>query len=138
VHAGLDGVPALRGIDDTNSLKSPVTPALRSIDGVSNHDWSFVSIASGGITTGLALPGSANNVGGQAYPVKLGRLGKKAVSGGGWWRVIDPPRSLVLPGEGNSSRDDLYAQETGMKRPDGSSSFRHMKVGVYQTLSRSV
>lgn len=121
-------MPALRGIEDTNSLKSPITPALRSIDGVSNHDWSFVSIASGGITSGLALPGSANNVGGQAYPIKMGRLGKSAVSGGGWWRVIDPPRSLTLPGEGSTLRDQMYSEDTGMRRPDGSSSFRYMKV----------
>jgi hypothetical protein len=121
-------LPALRGLDDTNSLKAPTTPALRSIDGISNHDWGFVSLASGGITSGLALPGSANNVGGQAFPIKMGRLGKKAASLGGWNRVIDPPRSLIMPGEGETGRDDLYAEETGMKRSDGSSSFRYMKV----------
>ena len=127
VHAGLAAI-GLRGIADTNSFKGPVQPALRSIDALNNHDWSFVSIASGGITTGLALPGSAGNVGGQAFPVKMGRLGKRAASEGGWWRVVDPPRSLVLPGEAKTGREDMYSEETGMKRPDGSSSFRYMKV----------
>lgn len=126
----------MRGADDTNSLKSPITPALRSLDGISNHDWGFISIASGGVTSGLALPGSANNVGGQAFPVKMGRLGRKAASSGGWSRVIDPPRSLVLPGEGEVGRDGLYDEETGMKRGDGSSSFRYMKMACGENARR--
>lgn len=131
VHAGLGILPDLRSNNDVNSLKSTTTPGLRSIDALSAQDWSFASIASGGVTTGLALPGSANNVGGQAFPMKFGRLGQNAARSGAWSRVVDPPTSLTLPGEAlfaEEGRNGLYAPETGMQREDGSSSWRHMKV----------
>lgn len=128
VHAGVEHTPTFKANADTNSFKNPVQPFLRVIDGDHTHDWSMVSIAAGGITTGLLLPGSGNSVGGQAFPIKFGRLGKQQAKHGSWTRVIDPPRSLVLPGEGNDNRDNLYEIHTGMKRGDNSSSWRHMKM----------
>lgn len=59
-HLGVDAAPALRGSDDTNSLKGSVQPWLRSLDGFDTHDAAFNGSIAGGITTMLVLPGSAS------------------------------------------------------------------------------
>lgn len=69
-HMGVDAAPALRGSDDTNSLKAPILPWLRSLDGFNTHDLAFNLSISGGITTVMILPGSAGNIGGQAFLFK--------------------------------------------------------------------
>lgn len=68
-HMGVDASPALRGADDTNSLKSAILPWLRSLDGFNTHDLAFNNSIAGGITTMMILPGSAGNIGGQAFTV---------------------------------------------------------------------
>ncbi|WWC90877.1 uncharacterized protein L201_005814 [Kwoniella dendrophila CBS 6074] len=69
-HMGVDSAPGLQGSDDTNSIKSSVLPWLRSLDGFNTHDLAFNLSISGGITTMLVLPGSADSIGGQAFPFK--------------------------------------------------------------------
>jgi imidazolonepropionase-like amidohydrolase len=73
-HMGVDASPELRGADDTNSLKSAVLPWLRSLDGFNTHDLAFNQSIAGGITTMMILPGSAGNIGGQAFTVREGQL----------------------------------------------------------------
>lgn len=115
-------MPALNGWADTNSIGNNINPFLRSLDGLNEHDLSFARTLSGGVTSGLMLPGSANSIGGQAFPIKLRPVRSNSPSD----RLIDPPASLVLPGEGEHAR--TYAVETGMSRDDGSTSWRYMKV----------
>lgn len=64
--------PALSGTADVNErpLLGPITPFVRALDGFTASDPAIRIIASGGVTSSLALPGSANIVGGEAYPVK--------------------------------------------------------------------
>ena len=64
--------PALSGTADVNErpLLGPITPFVRALDGFTATDPAIRIIASGGVTSSLALPGSANIVGGEAYPVK--------------------------------------------------------------------
>jgi imidazolonepropionase-like amidohydrolase len=69
-HYGVDPAPGLKGTDDTNSLKAPILPWLRSLDGINTHDLAFNLSIAGGITTSLILPGSAGNIGGQAFTIK--------------------------------------------------------------------
>ena len=69
-HLGVDAAPNLRGSADTNSVKGSAQPWLRSLDGFDTHDAAFNSSIAGGITTMLVLPGSANAIGGTAYPFK--------------------------------------------------------------------
>ncbi|KAI1759381.1 amidohydrolase [Hypoxylon sp. FL1150] len=69
-HAGVDSLPELRGNDDTNEMGSDITPYVRSIDGINVFDHQIQVIKSGGVTTSLILPGSANNIGGEAYVIK--------------------------------------------------------------------
>lgn len=69
-HAGIDPLPSLRGNDDTNEMSSDITPYVRSIDGIKPLDPQIRVIKSGGVTTSLVLPGSANNIGGEAYVIK--------------------------------------------------------------------
>ncbi|OIW22999.1 hypothetical protein CONLIGDRAFT_146023 [Coniochaeta ligniaria NRRL 30616] len=69
-HAGVDSLPELWGNEDTNELSSDITPYVRSIDGIQPGDHQIQVIKSGGVTTSLVLPGSGNNMGGEAYVIK--------------------------------------------------------------------
>ncbi|KAH7377344.1 amidohydrolase [Pyrenochaeta sp. MPI-SDFR-AT-0127] len=68
-HAGLGSVGNLQ--DDTNELSSDITPYVRSIDGIDPLQPEFEFIKSGGVTTSLFLPGSGNNIGGEAFVLKF-------------------------------------------------------------------
>ncbi|KAI0506401.1 hypothetical protein F5B22DRAFT_624152, partial [Xylaria bambusicola] len=69
-HSGVDSLPELSGNDDTNELSDNITPYVRSIDGLSPNDHQLEVIKSGGVTTSLVLPGSGNNIGGEAFVIK--------------------------------------------------------------------
>ncbi|KAI2603167.1 uncharacterized protein GGS25DRAFT_510263 [Hypoxylon fragiforme] len=69
-HAGVDSLPELVGNQDTNEMGSNITPYVRSIDGINIFDHQIQVIKSGGVTTSLVLPGSSNNIGGEAYVIK--------------------------------------------------------------------
>ncbi|KAF6809375.1 amidohydrolase [Colletotrichum sojae] len=75
-HAGVDSLPELNGNQDTNEMSSDITPYVRSIDGINPFDHQIQVIKSGGVTTSLVLPGSGNNIGGEAYVIKHA-VGKK-------------------------------------------------------------
>lgn len=65
--------PLLSATDDTNEVNpemGPVTPQVRIIDSIKAYDFATTVIASGGVTTSLILPGSANIMGGEAVLVK--------------------------------------------------------------------
>ena len=66
--------PALEALEDTNEMSTkgfgPLTPFVRSLDGMKSYDKATTIIASGGVTSSLILPGSANIMGGEAYLVK--------------------------------------------------------------------
>jgi hypothetical protein len=62
-HLGDASSPALKGASyDDNSLRGPVQPWLRCLDGLNTHDDSYALSVAGGITTALILPGSADAV----------------------------------------------------------------------------
>jgi len=69
-HAGVGSLPGLEGWEDSNEMASDITPYVRSIDGLLPSDPQIQVIKSGGVTTSLILPGSANNMGGEAYVIK--------------------------------------------------------------------
>jgi imidazolonepropionase-like amidohydrolase len=69
-HAGVYGLPSLWGTADGNEMSSDITPYARSIDGIQPDDYQIQVIKSGGVTTSLVLPGSGNNMGGEAYAIK--------------------------------------------------------------------
>lgn len=70
-HISAGSAPSLRGASDTNSRKGPILPWLRILDGLNTHDDAHLLSISGGVTTVLALPGSANAIGGQGAVIKL-------------------------------------------------------------------
>ncbi|KAJ3553781.1 hypothetical protein NP233_g12570 [Leucocoprinus birnbaumii] len=92
-HIGVDSSPHLNGAADTNSRKAPILPWLRSIDGLNTHDQAFELTVSGGVTTAQVLPGSANNIGGQAFVIKLRSTSEKSVIS----KVLEPPQTLITP-----------------------------------------
>ncbi|KAL5335467.1 hypothetical protein BJX70DRAFT_401562 [Aspergillus crustosus] len=71
-HHLLIPFPALAATSYVNErpLLGSTTPFVRAIDGFTPADPSTKYIASGGITSSLIPPGSANIIGGEAYPVK--------------------------------------------------------------------
>ena len=132
-HLGVGPMPAMQASMDENSKQGPVRPMLRSIDSFNEHDHNLRSVLSGGITTTLVLPGSLDNIGGEAFPIKLGRLAGRAPSE----RVIDVPRSFTMAGESNHRRDEMYRSASGMARPDGSTAFRHVKMACGENARRA-
>jgi imidazolonepropionase-like amidohydrolase len=118
-HAGVDSLPELSGNDDTNEMASDITPYVRSIDGLQPTDHQIQVIKSGGVTTSLVLPGSGNNMGGEAFVIKhaVGKAdGRNETSAadmlaGGEWRYMkmacgeNPKRVYGKPGkQGPTSR----------------------------------
>ncbi|KDN43658.1 hypothetical protein K437DRAFT_147093 [Tilletiaria anomala UBC 951] len=107
VHMGVDQLPTLPSVEDTNTRQTPLAPFLRSLDGLNQHDLSFKRTVAGGITTGLVLPGSGGNIGGQAFVIKLRPTREHGPSE----RVVEPPRELVLPGHANEQLALLSSDE---------------------------
>ncbi|GAA6033304.1 hypothetical protein JCM8097_006683 [Rhodosporidiobolus ruineniae] len=118
-HVGVDSLPQLRASDDTNSLAGAVLPHLRSLDGINGHDLAYRRIAAGGITTTLVLPGSANNVGGQAFVLKLRPTAERTIDS----RIVEMPWNVKLP--------------SGERRKKGEPSrWRHMKMACGENIRR--
>ncbi|ORZ41437.1 hypothetical protein BCR44DRAFT_1422820 [Catenaria anguillulae PL171] len=69
-HAGVYSYPTLKGTDDGNEFGDPNLPMMRTIDAFHPHDKALPLILSGGVTTILVLPGSANLQGGEAFAFK--------------------------------------------------------------------
>ncbi|KAF8444526.1 composite domain of metallo-dependent hydrolase [Boletus edulis BED1] len=89
-HLGVDSVPELSGASDTNSLKGPILPWLRSLDGLNTHDDAYRLSVSGGVTTANILPGSANAIGGQAFVIKLRPTEERSPSS----MLLEPPYTI--------------------------------------------
>lgn len=65
--------PDLKPSKDVNEVHpdtGPLTPFVRSLDGMKVDDLATAIIASGGVTSSLILPGSANIMGGEGFMVK--------------------------------------------------------------------
>jgi hypothetical protein len=112
----VDSSPSLHGGDDTNSLKSPILPYLRSLDAFNTRDQAFNLSIAGGITTMLVLPGSAGNIGGQAYIFKPRRTGAGTPDS----MAVEPPFTI------DTGKDELNGNGTegGWKR---TGNWRHIK-----------
>ncbi|CAK5276446.1 unnamed protein product [Mycena citricolor] len=93
-HLGVGSAPELSGASDTNSVAAPVLPWLRSVDGLNTHDDAYKLAVAGGVTTVQILPGSANNIGGQAFLIKLRPTKERSTSS----MLLEPPPSLFLNG----------------------------------------
>lgn len=89
-HIGVGSSPHLSGASDTNSRKAPILPWLRSIDGLNTHDASYALARAGGVGTVQVLPGSANNIGGQAVVIKLRDTEERSTTA----RVLEMPDAL--------------------------------------------
>ncbi|KAM3066376.1 hypothetical protein ACMFMG_003117 [Clarireedia jacksonii] len=72
-HHFLHSWPVLSTTGETNEMdlpSGPLTPFVRAIDSMKADDKATAIIASGGITTSLLIPGSANIMGGEGLLVK--------------------------------------------------------------------
>ncbi|KAJ9476056.1 Carbohydrate esterase [Pseudozyma hubeiensis] len=136
VHLSVGPVTSLSGDQDVNSIGKNTNPYLRTIDAMNQHDASFRKSLAGGITAGLVLPGSANSMGGQAFPIKFRQPSSHLPQD----RLIEPPTSLARlgQGKGSSSQHSLLQHnvETGLHRNDSSSSWRYMKMACGENARR--
>ena len=119
-----------------DSVKAPILPFLRSIDGLNTHDQAYNLTIAGGVTTALVLPGSANNIGQsvgrqarirRAFSLDLHDVSFSFFSTGGQAFVIKPrqtaentPSSMVV-----DAPWVIDEENGGMKR---TGAIRHMKV----------
>ncbi len=69
-HLGIIGDSVGFEDDDCNEATDPVTPQLRTIDGINPFDRCFEEASRAGVTTVLTSPGSANTICGQIYAIK--------------------------------------------------------------------
>lgn len=69
-HLGIIGDGIGFESDDCNEESDPVTPQMRTIDGINPFDRCFEEAYSSGVTTVLTSPGSANTVCGEIIAVK--------------------------------------------------------------------
>ncbi|KAJ7685890.1 hypothetical protein B0H17DRAFT_985428 [Mycena rosella] len=113
-HLGVYSAPALNGASDGNSIKAPILPWLRSIDGLNTHDDAYRLAIAGGVTTAQILPGSANNIGGQAFMIKLRPTAERSASA----MLLEPPITL------------------GLNNSDTRTKYRHMKHACGENPSR--
>ncbi|KAG8717415.1 hypothetical protein FRC09_014312 [Ceratobasidium sp. 395] len=120
-HVGTSSLPGLRGAEDDNSLKSSIMPFLRSFDGLNTHDEAYDLFRAGGVATSLVLPGSADNIGGQAVVVKLGKDARRK---GPSAMILEPPDNFFV----NHNRS------AGIK--DDSPRWRHIKHACGENPSR--
>ncbi|KAK4704844.1 hypothetical protein P7C70_g1364, partial [Phenoliferia sp. Uapishka_3] len=118
-HIGVDAAPSLSGASDTNSVQKPVLPYLRSLDGINTHDLAYKRSISGGVTTALVLPGSANNIGGQAFVIKLRATKEKTPDS----LVLEMPYHIPTP---NKTVWD----------PEDPPRWRHMKMACGENIRR--
>ncbi|EMD37398.1 hypothetical protein CERSUDRAFT_114069 [Gelatoporia subvermispora B] len=70
-HIGVGSSPSFAGTSDGNSRHGPILPWLRALDSLNTHSEAYRLSISGGVTTSLVLPGSANAIGGQGIVIKL-------------------------------------------------------------------
>ncbi|CAG8555495.1 1968_t:CDS:10 [Paraglomus occultum] len=89
-HAGVDSWPELRGSSDVNERTDPITPFVRTIDAINPSDPAFRIIASGGVTTVLIIPGSAELMGGEGFVIKLRPVSTLSVQDMGINANVDP------------------------------------------------
>ncbi|KAI5114873.1 hypothetical protein M0805_008172, partial [Coniferiporia weirii] len=89
-HIGVGSAPSLSGASDGNSRKGIAQPWLRSLDGLHNLDDAYQLSISGGVTTSLVLPGSANGIGGQAFVIKLRDTAERTPTS----KLLEPPFTL--------------------------------------------
>lgn len=90
-HLGDASSPELDGASgDDNSLHGTIQPWLRALDGLNTHDDSYLLSISGGVTTALVLPGSANAIGGQGFTIKLRHTEERSPSS----MLLEPPYQI--------------------------------------------
>jgi imidazolonepropionase-like amidohydrolase len=70
-HLGVYASPQTLASSDGNEATNPVTAEVNAKDSFWPQDPGLRRAAAGGITSLLALPGSANLIGGRGFPVKL-------------------------------------------------------------------
>ncbi|MBN1222726.1 MAG: amidohydrolase family protein [Candidatus Aminicenantes bacterium] len=70
-HAGVFTLPLVEANMDGNEVTDPITPQLRALDSFNFSDPHLRMALSGGVTTIVSRPGSANIIGGTSIAVKL-------------------------------------------------------------------
>lgn len=89
-HIGVYALPELDARQDGNEMTNPVFPQARAIDALFPSDPAIHDSLRGGVTTAQILPGSGNNIGGEAVMIKLRGNSVDEL------RIKNAPRSLKM------------------------------------------
>ncbi|KAJ7694909.1 hypothetical protein B0H17DRAFT_1274452 [Mycena rosella] len=92
VSPGIVDAHSHLGVGSAPRLSAPILPWLRSINGLNTHDLAYQLSMSGGVTTAQVVPGSANNIGGQSFLIKLRPTAERSTSS----MLLEPPHTLFL------------------------------------------
>ncbi len=89
-HIGVYASPSAMANADGNEISDALLPMVRAIDAFDPEDPAIARAVTGGVTTSLILPGSANIMGGEALYVKMrGRTVAEMA-------IADAPRSMKM------------------------------------------
>jgi|Deesub1362A_J573_1020465.scaffolds.fasta_scaffold00827_8 imidazolonepropionase-like amidohydrolase len=70
-HVGVWSLPLVKENEDINEMTNPLTPQMRALDSFNFDDPAIEVARSGGVTTIISRPGSANVIGGTSVAIKL-------------------------------------------------------------------
>ncbi|EEB89859.1 hypothetical protein MPER_11999, partial [Moniliophthora perniciosa FA553] len=90
-HQGVLSSPVTYGANELDAPNGPVTPWLRSIDGFHTYDERTRLAVARGITSVQAYAGRANNIGAQAFVMKL----RKTLDGSPSSMILEPPTDIT-------------------------------------------
>ncbi|CAG8494493.1 17429_t:CDS:10 [Gigaspora margarita] len=91
-HVAIESWPYLPTTYDSNEATDPTTPYVRAQDAIDPSDPGIRIVASGGVTTSLVLPGSANLIGGEGFVIKMRSVDTLSVDDMGINANIDPEK----------------------------------------------
>ncbi|CAG8628867.1 5910_t:CDS:10, partial [Cetraspora pellucida] len=91
-HVGIETWPILYASYDSNEATDPIRPYVRAQDAINPSDPGIRIVASGGVTTSLVLPGSANLMGGEGFVIKMRSVDTLSVDDMGINANIDPEK----------------------------------------------
>ncbi|CAG8655847.1 1981_t:CDS:10, partial [Dentiscutata heterogama] len=94
-HAAIASWPSLIATDDASEISYPLTPYVRTQDGINPSDPEIRIIASGGVTTSLVLPGSLSLMGGEAFVIKMRQVDTVSVDDMGINANVDTKKERV-------------------------------------------
>ncbi|CFX90209.1 Metal-dependent hydrolase, composite domain [Syntrophomonas zehnderi OL-4] len=137
--------------DDVNETSDPITPQLQAVDGINFMDLGFKDALRGGVTRAMAMPGSANILGGQAVFLKTlaenlsGMIyknpwGLKAALGENPKRVYTAQKKTPQTRMASASllREALYTAARNLEKTELGAQEEYRQSAIFKVLRREM